>query len=659
VERCRERLFRVALARPEVRLTLDVGAVAGAEDAEDAAGASAGASVRTAAAAAAAHAAPPTPPRRVLDCAPGRSLRATFSAVYGATLGGALVPIEASSAAAAQQHGGGLTLVGAVTAPAGAAGTAASPEAQHLFLHGRALRRGALHRFADALFLAAADAAAGDASSSFSGAAAAAAARPSRLPGRARAPARHVAFVLHLAGPPGFADVTSEPDKTVAAFRDEAAVLMLLRDALLAVWAAAGVPPAALRAAARAATAAGVPAAQPAAPAAPQREEEEARWHPHAGVAPPPLREAPGAGVGVGVGAFRAASAPAPPPPPPPPALPLWVTAGKRRREDADDDADDADDAPCAAGCACARAAPPFSLSAWPRRKPLPPTAPAPDAVDEAFAAWRNPAWPCRAAATASASRAAIADAASLSLAPATLSATSLAAPVPALIAQAGRTFLLVLSCEGVLLAVDPHAAHERVRLEALTASALGEGGTPSAQRGVPSAPADDDTLLALTPREAAAMHAHAALISAWGWRIAPAPPAGVCVRDVPIVAGVALRSADLAEWLRALAECGAGGAPAPPAAARALASRACRGAVMLGSALPRGDAEALLGALGRSAQPLACAHGRPTAAPLADVRRLTRRLQEATRAEEHAAPRMRPTLARAQALLRAAHGSV
>jgi DNA mismatch repair ATPase MutL len=635
VERCRERLFRVALARPEVRITLDVGTV----------GETAPAEATTARPPHSAMQVAPPPPRRVLDCAPGRSLRATFAAVYGAALGGALVPIQASSGADA--HGARMTLHGAVTAPRSAAGTAPSPEAQHLFLHGRALRRSALHRFADTLFTAALDAMFGDAPSfSDAATAAAAAARPSRLPGRARAPARHVAFVLHLGVPPGFADVTSEPDKTVAAFRDDGAVRALLRDALLAAWANAGVTQGALRAAQRAADAAG--AAQPVQPAQQQQREEEERWQPRAGAAP--RSEAPSAGVGIG--AFRAAASQAPPP------LPLWVTGSKRRREAADDDDDD--DAPCAAGCACARAAaPPLSLSAWPRRKATPALPPAPDDVASAFAAWRNPAWPSRGAATASAARAAISDAATLSLAPRSLDATSLAAPAPALIAQAGRTFLLALSREGVLLAVDPHAAHERIRLEELTASAHAAGGVPSA----PAAGADEDlSALALTPREGAALRAHAARVAAWGFRVAEAeaPSGGVGVRvtAVPVVAGVALRGADLAEWLRALDACGGGGAPAPPAAARTLASRACRGAVMLGTALPRQQAQALLGALACTKQPMACAHGRPTAAPLTDVAALARRLAQTTHAEAHAAQRARPSVARAQALLRAALGN-
>ena len=587
LELCRERLLRVALARPQLRITLDAGDVT-------AAGSGA-------------------PARRLLDCAAGRSLAGTYAAAFGALLPPAALPLAPLEAAE-----GKMQLRGLVGVPP--AGAARATEVGVLLLHGRALRRGPLHRLAAAMFGAAIDALDERAGDEL--------ARPSRMAGRARGPARHVAFVLHLSGPPGFADVTSEPDKTVAAFRDEPAVLRLLASALLEAWKRASLDPVALRVAQRAAAEAGIGSA--------------------------------------GAGGITRDMPPPQPLASPPPPLPAWVTAAKRAASD-----DAAEGAGCAAGCLCPRGVM-SPLDAWPRRKSARSggvagapvfssaggfTQPSGAAdVASALAAWHNPAWPSRAAADAAA---AVADAASLGVAPAVLRAASLRPP-PALVGQPrGATsfsFLLAIAGDGMLLAVDPHAAHERTRLEALTAEHDASASAPATQALRPPLAA-----LPLSAREAAAARVYGATLAAAGWALQPVPgdgagPPAVLVLAVPVVAGVPLRAADLAEHLAALAEtCGA--ARSPPAAARARASRACKGAVPLGARLSEGDAAALLTALADAAQPLVCAHGRPSAAPLACTRALAARLARVEAAEAAAAPRARPTLARARALLGAAGG--
>ena len=592
LESCRERLLRVALARPQLRITLDAGDVTAADSS--------------------------APARRLLDCAAGRSLAGTFAAAFGALLPPAALPLAPLEAAE-----GSMQLRGLVGVPP--AGAARAAEVSVLMLHGRALRRGPLHRLAAVMFGAASDALderAGDEQG-----------RPSRMAGRTRGPARHVAFALHLSGPPGFADVTSEPDKTVAAFRDERAVLELLASALLEAWKRASLDPVALRAAQRAAADAGI--------------------------------------ISAGAGGVMRVAPPTQQLASPPPPLPAWVTGAKRA---APGDAAEV----CAAGCLCPRGVMP--LDAWPRRKSArssggvagapvfsseggfaQPSAPPPSGaadVASALAAWRNPAWPSRGAADAAA---AVADAASLRVAPSVLHAASLRLP-PAVIGQPrGATsfsFLLAIAGDGVLLAVDPHAAHERTRLEALTAEHDATAAAPATQALHPPPPP-----LPLSAREAAAARAYGATLTAAGWGLQHAPsdgagPPAVVVLAAPVVAGVPLRAADLAEHLAALAEtCGA--ARWPPAAARALASRACKGAVPLGARLSEGDAAALLAALAEAAQPLVCAHGRPSVAPLACTRTLAAQLARVEAAEAAAAPRARPSLARARALLAAAGGCV
>jgi len=52
----------------------------------------------------------------------------------------------------------------------------------------------------------------------------------------------------------------------------------------------------------------------------------------------------------------------------------------------------------------------------------------------------------------------------------------------------------------------------------------------------------------------------------------------------------------------------------------RVLASKACRRAIMFGDTLSVTQCQALLEELARCEQPLQCAHGRPTIAPLVDL---------------------------------------
>lgn len=486
VERCRGRLLALALARPDVALSLHEAAVAG-------------------------RAAAP-PPRSVLACAASRTVPATFAAAYGAELAARLVPLRA----------GEPWLSGWVAMPGPGSHGAPSPEAGHLFVNGRPVRRCALHRALDGAFEAAG--------------------RAQERPGggsavRRRPNTAHAACVLLLRLPPAHADLLFEPDKTVVAFRDEPALLRRFARALLDAWRIAGCPQHALDAAA-AALAGEEGAAVPPAP-------------------PEPTRATP---------AKRAA----------PQAAHLGNAMGNA----------------CAPGCGCARA--PFKLGSWPKRRAGSGVMPRMD----------------------------ISDAASLGLAPRTLLAATLASPRTRLLAALPGTFLLALGADGALLAVDQHAADERVLLERLSSE--------------PRAAAAASEALALSPMQAAALRAHAKAVAAFGWATQAGPPVmggamQLLITQAPTVAGVQLSAADLSEWLHALAQ-GAAAREGPLAARRTLASRACRGAIMFGDELRTWEGRALLAALGATRQPLACAHGRPTAAPLVNLDALTARLEAGDR---------------------------
>ena len=221
-----------------------------------------------------------------------------------------------------------------------------------------------------------------------------------------------------------------------------------------------------------------------------------------------------------------------------------------------------------------------------------------------------------------------------------------------------------------LLVVFDPHAAHERVRLELLTASYLssppagaggadgGGGGGAGGGRGGLSLPLPRPCELHL-PRagdDAEALRRHAAGLARWGWRWASSPGAGgetvvVSLSHAAAVAGTRLSAADLLDHARALRLLSSSppsdpppaaasfSPPPPPAAPRALASRACRGAYMFsaGHRLSSREASSLLDSLSRTLSPGICAHGRPTASTLVDlgrVRALVEARVEARRGE-------------------------
>jgi DNA mismatch repair protein MLH3 len=62
------------------------------------------------------------------------------------------------------------------------------------------------------------------------------------------------------------------------------------------------------------------------------------------------------------------------------------------------------------------------------------------------------------------------------------------------------------------------------------------------------------------------------------------------------------------------------GAALLPPGVLRALKSKACRSAIMFGRPLTHGQCVELLAGLSATRAPFMCAHGRPTAAPLAHL---------------------------------------
>jgi DNA mismatch repair protein MutL len=164
---------------------------------------------------------------------------------------------------------------------------------------------------------------------------------------------------------------------------------------------------------------------------------------------------------------------------------------------------------------------------------------------------------------------------------------------------QVDLTYIVAEAPDGLYL-VDQHAAHERVLYEQVLARR---------REGVPaSQPLLQAAVAALSPAQAALAAAEAESLAAVGWEIDETDGAAVIVRAVPADLRTRDAARALAEYLdRMEAEERLTGPD------RAVASLACRAAVMAGDRLDEPQQRALLRALEACETPHTCPHGRPT----------------------------------------------
>jgi hypothetical protein len=221
------------------------------------------------------------------------------------------------------------------------------------------------------------------------------------------------------------------------------------------------------------------------------------------------------------------------------------------------------------------------------------------------------------------------------------------------------------------LIAIDPHAADERVLLERLQRGLQGQLRRRQRWAGAADDGDNDDNddhstivevlgpptrlrppqALRLTPQERDALRGGggggngndgssspssvASALHLWGWAWASdddtstRSTSSLHLLAVPTVCGTPLTAWDFLGHLSALMAGGGGGDASaaaassaasvvvPPGAQRALRSKACRSALMFGDALEPQQARGLVEALASSRLWTACAHGRPTAAAL------------------------------------------
>lgn len=154
----------------------------------------------------------------------------------------------------------------------------------------------------------------------------------------------------------------------------------------------------------------------------------------------------------------------------------------------------------------------------------------------------------------------------------------------------------------GTLLAIDQHAAGERVGLERLMSSA-----------GILETQPTTGTLLVLKPTDASLLHAREAELEEHGWRFAIIGARAVVTGVPKIRIGTLTASPyDLLPWANEL--------PFPAKLHYMYSTTACHQAVKFGDSMSPSEVSALVSSLGICELPFQCAHGRPTVYPICSV---------------------------------------
>ncbi|XP_072172042.1 DNA mismatch repair protein Mlh3-like isoform X2 [Diadema setosum] len=190
-----------------------------------------------------------------------------------------------------------------------------------------------------------------------------------------------------------------------------------------------------------------------------------------------------------------------------------------------------------------------------------------------------------------------------------------------------------------LLVLVDQHAAHERIRLEMLTAECY-SGGTDGDSRIIRAASVTPPIPVRLSPSELRLIQAYRGKLGRVGVGFT-LPDDGDCVlvtalpecvvereasetkRGRPTVA-VSIVETLIKEELDAIQSQAGARAALPRSITRILNSQACHGAIKFGDVLDLADCRTLIGQLSSCDLPFQCAHGRPAFMPLLDLRKLT-----------------------------------
>ena len=170
---------------------------------------------------------------------------------------------------------------------------------------------------------------------------------------------------------------------------------------------------------------------------------------------------------------------------------------------------------------------------------------------------------------------------------------------------------------ENVILVIDQHAAHERIRLETM----LKDIHTNYSKSSLIKICKVEESV-SLAEDEMTMLLEHRNAMNRWGFKFrVGANRIGlsgktVILESVPSIYSIPLSAVDFKDFLHALCR-NRFSKIHPPAFRRILISRACRGAVMFSSRLSFEKMRQIAQNLGTCDAPFICAHGRPSMIPL------------------------------------------
>jgi DNA mismatch repair protein MLH3 len=184
---------------------------------------------------------------------------------------------------------------------------------------------------------------------------------------------------------------------------------------------------------------------------------------------------------------------------------------------------------------------------------------------------------------------------------------------------QSDRKYILVMSGEQ-LLAIDQHAADERLRLERFEARLDVSKGAGSVMKSIELHPPH---VMQVAETTVDLLEHAAETFFHWNFKYELDRDAcTVSLLEVPVVTGEVLTANDFLEYVDYVSTRTSFPVSMlrPPAVTRILASRACRGAIMFGETLELDRCSKIIDGLRSCNFPFQCAHGRPSIVPLFDI---------------------------------------
>ena len=179
------------------------------------------------------------------------------------------------------------------------------------------------------------------------------------------------------------------------------------------------------------------------------------------------------------------------------------------------------------------------------------------------------------------------------------------------------KTYIL-LECEDAFLLIDQHAAHERLRYDAMA---------KAVEEGVASQRLLAPQIVRVSAREMTLVEENMDALTAAGYDISPIGDRDLQIRAVPHIHGHAELTPRFMDVISSLSGLGSA---ALEARRDEILQAACKGAVKAGDALSDSEIKALLSQMEASGAPPTCPHGRPVIKTFSrrEIERMFRRIQ-------------------------------